>query len=85
MALYKATLMHGARDAEGVHMFEAPEDLMSQTPVRIMRTFMAWIDAHAGIGHVDFELNAAMKNKDGAVVTALGSLIFHETDEQPFI
>ncbi|WP_172298623.1 hypothetical protein [Pseudoruegeria sp. HB172150] len=85
MANYTASLMHGNRDAEGVRTFEGPEDLMSQSPVRVMRAFMDWVDAHSGLDHIDFELNAAMKSKDGKTVTALGNLIFDGNSEQPFI
>lgn len=85
MATYEAILMHGGRDAEGRHRFEAADDLMTHSPVRVMRTFMEWVDAHAGLGHVDYEINAALKGGKTPVVTTLGSLIFHGSDSQPFI
>lgn len=84
-ATYQATFMHGNREAEGRHTFEAADDLMTHSPATVMRTYMEWLDAHGGVGHVDYELNAAMKSKDGKTVTTLGQLIFHGTDHQPFI
>lgn len=85
MASYSATLMHGSRDSEATRIFDGPDDLMGRSPASVMRAFMEWIDANAGIGHVDYELNAAMKSKDGKTVTALGVLNFGPHDEQPFI
>ncbi|ARE41247.1 hypothetical protein RGUI_3106 [Rhodovulum sp. P5] len=85
MATYQAILMHGGREAEATREFDGPDDLMAGSPAAVMRTYMEWVDAHAGVGHVDYELNAAMKSKDGRVVTTLGSLIFHGNDHQPFV
>ena len=85
VAKYKAVMMHGNRDAEGVHPFEAADDLLSHSPVTVMRAFMTAMDSSAGVGHIDYELNAAMKSKKGDIVTALGHLVFHGDNEQPFI
>jgi hypothetical protein len=85
MAQYTAVLMHGNRDAEGRHRFEADDDLMTHSPATVMRVFMEAMDATAGVGHIDYELNAAMKNRDSNIVTTLGSLVFHDNNVQPFI
>lgn len=85
MASYEAVLMHGVRGSEGRYRFEGPDDLMDRTPARVMRHFMEWVDANAGVGHVDYELNAAMKNDEAKIVTALGRMIFSENSTQPFV
>ena len=85
MATYEAVLMHGIRGSEGTYRFEGPDDLMDRSPVRVMRHFMEWINANAGIGHVDYELNAAMKNDDVKIVTALGRMNFSPMSHQPFV
>jgi hypothetical protein len=85
MAQYTAVLMHGNRDAEGRHRFEADDDLMTHSPATVMRVFMEAMDETAGVGHIDYELNAAMKNRESTIVTTLGSLIFHHDNLQPFI
>ena len=82
---YKVTLMHGNRDGEGRYSFEAAEGLMRQTPVRIMRAFMESVEAKNGIGHVDYEINAALKNDEHDVATIIGDLVFDEDNRQPFM
>ena len=85
MARYGATIMHGKRDAERTIEFDGPEDLMSHSPMTVMRTFMQYLDDHANIGHIDYEVNAAMKSEKSAVVTVLGELKFASGDHQPFM
>ena len=85
MATYEAILMHGNRGGEGKYSFEGKDDLLKRSPVKVLRAFLEYLDEHAGIGHIDYEINAAMKNKEKGVVTALGNLVFHGDDEQPFI
>jgi len=84
MAAYTMILMHGDRGGEGRYTFEADADLLAHSPATVMRTAMAALDARAGIGHIDYELNAALKNSEKGVVTALGNLVFHGDDVQPF-
>jgi len=85
MATYQAILMHGGRAGEATREFEGPDDLMTHSAMTVMRSYMDWINEHAGLGHVDYEVNAAMKSKDDRVVTTLGNLIFHGNDYQPFV
>lgn len=85
MATFMMTLMHGDRGGEGTYMFEGPDDLMRHSPVTVLKAAMAHLDAHAGLGHIDFEINAALKNSEKSVVTALGALVFHGEDFQPFV
>lgn len=85
MRIYKATLMHGNRAGEGRYAFEAPELLAQASPVRIMRAFMEYLEEAAHVGHIDYEINAAMKNKDAGVVTVMGVLHFENNSDQPFV
>ena len=85
MRTYHAVLMHGNRDSERRYDFEAPEMLAEASPVRIMRAFMEHIEAHSHVGHVDWEINAAMKNREAGVVTVLGVLNFENGSAQPFV
>ncbi|MEM1050251.1 MAG: hypothetical protein AAGL24_29135 [Pseudomonadota bacterium] len=82
---YRVTLMHGDRGGEGKYSFEGPEDLLSSTPVRVMRRFMDSIEARNGIGHIDYEINAAMKNKEHEIVTIIGEIQFENDNAQPFM
>lgn len=84
MARYAMVLMHGIRGGEGRYVFEADDDLMTRSPERVLRTAMDTLDERAGLGHIDYEINAALMNRDKGIVTALGNLIFHGDDVQPF-
>ena len=85
MKTYHAVMLHGNRDAEGKYEFQGEDALLDSTPVRIMRKFMEHVEAHAGLGHIDYEINAAMKNSEKGVVTVLGELVFNGNDHQPFV
>lgn len=85
MRTYHAILMHGNRDSEGRYEFEAPELLAQTSAVRIMQAFMEHVEAQARVGHIDYEINAAMKNEDAGVVTVLGELKFETGSAQPFV
>lgn len=83
---YRAVIMDAETGGEGAYDFEAEDDLMAQTPVRVVRRFME----HADRGlfphhHLDYELNAAFKNEGRSVVTALGSLILEHAPPLPFM
>ena len=85
MSKYLAVVMHGKRGGEGRYEFEGPGDLLGRTPVRIMRAFMDSIEATNGIGHIDYEINAALKNKQYGIVTVIGEVVFEGGDHQPFM
>jgi hypothetical protein len=85
MAQFAAVLMHGKRGGEGRYEFAGRDDLLDDTPVRIMRAFMESVEARNGIGHMDYEINAALKNKDHGVVTVIGDIIFDHANRQPFM
>jgi hypothetical protein len=85
MARYEAVVVHGKREGEGHYLFEGPDHLMTRTPVRVMRELMETIDAQNGIGHMDYEINAAMRNRDYGIVTIIGEMIFEAHGTQPFM
>ncbi|WP_158964846.1 hypothetical protein [Chachezhania sediminis] len=85
MKKYQAVIMHGAHEGEADYMFEGPDDLMDRTPVRVMRAFMEYLDSTAGLGHIDYEINAAKRNREQRVVTILGDLVFAPDDVKPFM
>ena len=68
--------MDAKRGTEGRYEFDGVDDLLAKTPVRVVRAFMEHVDKNIfPESHVDYELNAAMKNSERQVVTAIGS--FH--------
>lgn len=85
MAQYVANLMHGSRGGESKRFFEAKDGLMKKSPVKVVRAFMEWLETESSVGHIDYELNVALKNKEHGVVTAMGEMIFSETNHQPFV
>ena len=85
MANYLAVFMHGSRGGEGRYQFEGPDDLLKSTPVRIMRAFMDSVVAKNGIGHVDYEVNAALKNDEHEIATVIGEIEFEHAGTQPFM
>lgn len=86
MATYTARLMDAETGNEGLYDFEGPDDLLLKTPVRIVRHFMEHVEEDVlPTQHVDYELNAAMKNATKAVVTAMGELHFENNGTVPFM
>jgi len=86
MATYTARMMAADTGAENTYSFDGPDDLFKQTPVRIVRTFMEYVDVKLlPAEHIDYELNAAFKNDKAQVVTALGSLILEHGGSIPFL
>lgn len=84
MAKYTAVLMHGKRSAEGRYEFDGDEKLLDGTPVRIMRAFMDSVEAHSNVGHIDYQINAALKNEQHQIVTVIGEIMFEGGEHQPF-
>ena len=82
MAIYRARITDAVTPTEGVHDFEAGDDLMQDTPVRVVRAFFENVEREALLtAHEDWELNAAFKNAERGVVTCMGS--FHIAADQP--
>lgn len=84
MARYTLTMMHGNREAEGVHSFEEADDLLIHSPVTVMRAAMKQIDETAHVGHIEYHLFSCLKHDKTGIVTALGDLLFEHGDPQPF-
>jgi alpha-D-ribose 1-methylphosphonate 5-triphosphate diphosphatase PhnM len=86
MATYAARMMDAVSGGEGRYDFEAEEDLLSRTPVRVVRAFMDHVDRDIFPRvPVDYELNAAFANREHQVVTAMGSLIHDDDPPTPFL
>ena len=81
MALYRARIMEAVNGETGAYEFDGAEDLMDDTPVRVVRAFFEHVDRAKLPPHADWELNAAFKNRERGVVTCMGS--FHLGAEQP--
>lgn len=86
MTAYRARIMDSSTGGEGIYDFEDGEDLLGQTPVRVIRKFMEHAE-HDLIPHQygDYELNAAFKNDTAHVVTGLGSLLLANGATIPFM
>lgn len=86
MARFTARMLDADTGGEGVYQFEAPDDLLARTPARVVGQFMAQVDRSLlPHEHVDYELNASMKNAEKGVVTAMGSLILERQPPIPFL
>ena len=86
MARYLTILIDGRTGGEGRYTFHADDDLMARTPVRAMRAFRESVEAKELLhGHQDYEINAAMKNKEHDVVTVLGTMHLENGDHAPFM
>ena len=86
MTIYTAIVVDGDTGGEGRYDFEYDGDLMKHSPGTAVRTFMESVDRDVlPTEHVDYELNAAMKNTAGTIVTALGSLIRERDGAVPFM
>ncbi|MEW5420379.1 hypothetical protein [Amorphus sp. 3PC139-8] len=86
MAQFVASLMDAETGSDNKYEFEGPDDLLHKTPVRVIRHFMEIVDKEIlPSEHIDYELNAAMRNKDVGVVTGIGSLIRENGGEIPFL
>ncbi|MBP5858980.1 hypothetical protein KAJ83_18315 [Marivibrio halodurans] len=87
MALFTARMMDAASGSEGRYDFEADDDLLDRTPVRVVRAFMEHVDREIFPRvPIDYELNAAFANRDHhRVVTAMGTLIHDDDAPTPFL
>ena len=85
MTIYRARLMDAETGAEGVYDFEDGDELIRQSPVRIIRRFMEHV-ARDLLPHnfEDYELNAAFRNDTAHVVTGLGTLLLTHRPAIPF-
>jgi len=73
--------MDANRGTEGHYEFPGDDDLMSRSPVRVVKAFMEYVDREKlPHDHVDYEIYSALKNDKHHVVTCMGSLILPHGD-----
>jgi hypothetical protein len=71
---------------EASYQFSGPPDLMKQVADDVIGVFFNEVDHEILGGHVDWELNGALNNRERGVVTAIGSLLPKEdTPPIPFL
>jgi hypothetical protein len=80
-----AVLMHGDRGGEGRYQFDVGQEVADGPAMGIAQAFMAHLDAHAGIGPLVYDINAALKHDKTGISTILGTLhMGAEHGDQPF-
>ena len=88
MARYQVRMLDSVSGAEGAYEFEHRDDLMDRPADEIVAAFFEHADREVfARGHVDYELNGVIKNKDLKTVVAIGSLHRREqtgSHSQPF-
>lgn len=75
MPVYHARVLDAQTGSEAAYEFEGPADLMQRTCDEIVGVFFDEVEHETLRGHADWELNAALSNRDRNVVTAIGSLL----------
>ena len=86
MATYYARMLDGETSGEGQYVFDGPADLMSRTADEIVGVFFEHVETQVLRGHVDWEINGVLKNRERRIVTAMGSLIPQKNDPpMPFL
>jgi hypothetical protein len=86
MATYLARMLDANTGGEGQYRFEGPSDLFKKTADEIVGIFFDHVEKEVLTQHVDWEVNAAFKNKERRVVTAIGSLVpAKDEPEMPFM
>ncbi|MCG8559472.1 MAG: hypothetical protein MI824_06720 [Hyphomicrobiales bacterium] len=86
MTHYEAKMLNTAEGSlAGSYPFDAPDDLLGKPADQVVRAFFEHVDKEILHEHVDFEMNAAFKSKDGNAVTAMGALILKDDGHLPFL
>lgn len=86
MAHYQATMVDAETGGHNTYDFEARDDLFADTPVRITRAFMEYVDRTLfPKQHIDYEINATFKDSEHQVVTTIGVLLFDHGGRLPFM
>jgi hypothetical protein len=85
MAEYVGRMLHGRSGAEVDHPFDGPDDLMTRSPVKVMRYFMEHVTTQGFVEHEDYEIYSALKSRDGGVVTVLGEFLYAMNNSSPFV
>lgn len=85
MAAYRARMIDALTPGESTFEFEARDDLMSDTPVRVVRGFFETVPMHVfPVAHTDWEVNAAFKSPDRTVACVMGVLHRKQGAPLPF-
>lgn len=75
MATYRARMIDASTPGEDTYEFDARDDLMSDTPVRIVRAFFETVERSLiPVEHIDWEVNAAFKSTEHKVACVMGVL-----------
>lgn len=84
MTTYVARMMDSATGAEGSYRFEHRDDLLKRPADEVVAAFFEYAEREVFTrGHVEYELNGAVKKKD--TIVAIGSLHMQgDSDQQPF-
>ncbi len=88
MRKYSAKMLDAATGGEGSYTFQYDGDLFKETADEVIHQFFEHVDKNIFARHVDYEVNAAFKNKERRIVTAIGSLIIERSgkeEEMPFL
>jgi hypothetical protein len=88
MKKYTAKMMDAGTGGEGAYEFQHENDLFKEPADDIVNAFFEHVDKEVAARHVNYEINAAFKNKHRRIVTAIGSLIIEANgreEEQPFL
>ena len=86
MTKYVAQVMHAATGGMGTYEFDSDDDLLLQTPFRVIRKFMQHVGSDLiPASYKDYELNAAFKNEQVQVVTGMGELVLQKDPPIPFL
>lgn len=83
MAHYRAHMMSANRGTEAKYDFDAGDDLLSRSPVKVLKAFFDNVEGDPiPKGDLEYEINAAFKRETsvGPVVTAMGSLHLQDND-----
>jgi hypothetical protein len=82
---FRGIVVHGRSGAENAYPFEGPDDLMTRSPVKVMRYFMEHVAEHKFIEHQDYEIFSALRSDDRSVVTVLGEFHYSPDSKSPFM
>lgn len=81
MVKYQVRLLDSVSGAEGAYAFEHREDLMTKPADDIVAAFFEYANREIFTrGHVIYELNGVIKNKQQGKVVAIGQM--HMDDER---
>lgn len=80
MTTYYARMLDAETSGESTYAFDGPPDLMRKTADEIVGAFFEHVETKILKAGADLEINGVIKNKERAIVTAIGSLIPEKND-----